>query len=110
MLGELERHVDVRRLVHGELGCDLDHVLAEERHPRRAIGLLEMAARRQRRAAIEHADVVEARKPPSNALLPERSLRFTHHVKFSISLWNERSSQSRSPSPRRTFSSEYVKI
>src|SRR5213075_1283066 len=50
------------------------------------------------------------RNPPSKTLLPVRSLRFTHHVKFSNSLWNERSSQSMSPVPFRCFSSRYVKI
>src|SRR5262249_58774799 len=50
------------------------------------------------------------RKPPSNTLLPVRSWRFTHHVKLSSSLWNERSSQSKSPLPVRLFSSRYVKM
>ncbi len=43
----------------GQLERDLEHVLAEERHPGRAVGLLQVAARGQRRAAVEHADVVE---------------------------------------------------
>ena len=30
------------------------------------------------------------RKPPSNTFLPERSLRFTHQVKFSSSFWKAR--------------------
>ena len=42
---------------------ELEHVLAEHRHPRRAVGLLEAAAGRQRRAAVEHADVVEPEEP-----------------------------------------------
>jgi hypothetical protein len=33
-----------------------------ERHPGGAVGLVEVPAGRQRRAAIEHADVVEAEK------------------------------------------------
>ena len=45
--------------MHRQLDGDLEHVLAEERHPGRAVGLLEVAAGRQRRAAIEDADVVE---------------------------------------------------
>ena len=40
------------------------------------------------------------RKPPSNRLLPSASLRFTHQVKLSSSLWKTRSRKSRSPSPR----------
>ncbi len=50
------------------------------------------------------------RKPPSKTLLPERSFRFTHQVKLSVSLWKRRSSHSRSPWPRRAFSSRCVKI
>ena len=46
-----------------QLDGDLEHVLAEERHPGRAVGLLEVAAGRQRRAAVEDADVVEAEEP-----------------------------------------------
>ena len=60
MLDELERHVRVLGVVHRELDGDLEHVLAEQRHPGRAVGLLQVAAGRQRRAAVEHADVVEA--------------------------------------------------
>ena len=43
-----------------ELDRDLEHVLAEHRHPRGAVGLLEVAAGRQLGAAVEDADVVEA--------------------------------------------------
>ncbi len=39
------------------------------------------------------------RKPPWNMLRPSASLRFTHQVKFSMSLWNTRSRNSRSPRP-----------
>ena len=57
---ELERHVGVGGIVLGQLGGDLEHPLAVERHPRRAVGLLERAAAGQRRRAIEDADVVQA--------------------------------------------------
>ena len=40
------------------------------------------------------------RKPPWKTLLPSASLRFTHQVKLSISLWKTRSRKSRSPVPR----------
>jgi hypothetical protein len=56
---ELQRHVGVDRIVLGELSCDLKHPLAVERHPRGAVGLLERATARQRRGAIEDADVVQ---------------------------------------------------
>ena len=60
VLDELQRHVDVYvGSLERELDRDLEHVLAEQRHPRGAVGLLEVAAGRQRRAAVEHADVVQ---------------------------------------------------
>ena len=43
-----------------ELERDREHVQAVHPHPARAVGLLEVAAGRQRRAAVEDADVVEA--------------------------------------------------
>src|SRR5215471_20520317 len=63
MLDELETHLDVRGPVPGELRRDFDHVLAEERHPGRAVRLFEEAAGGKRRAAIEDADVVETEEP-----------------------------------------------
>ena len=60
---ELERHVAVGRLVLGELGGDLEHPLAVERHPRGAVRLLERATPGQRRRAIEDPDVVQAEEP-----------------------------------------------
>ena len=62
MLDELERHVLVVRIGHRQLDGDLEHVLAEQGHPGGAVGLLQIAAGRQRRAAVEHADVVEAQE------------------------------------------------
>ena len=42
------------------------------------------------------------RNPPWNRFRPSASLRFTHHVKFSSSLWKTRSRNTMSPpSPRR---------
>ena len=50
-----------------ELDRDLQHPLAIERHPRRAVGLAQRAAAGQRRRAVEDADVVE----PEEAALEE---------------------------------------
>jgi hypothetical protein len=48
-------------------------------------------ARASRRAAarcsVEDADVVEPEEAALKTLLPDASFWFTHHVKFSISLW-----------------------
>ena len=63
MRDELQRHVDVDRIALGQLARDLQHPLAVEGHPRGAVGLLERAASRQRRRAIEDADVVQPEEP-----------------------------------------------
>ena len=63
MLDELLGHLRVGGAGAGQLHRDLEHVLAEEGHPGRAVGLLEEAPHRQRRAAIEHPDVVHAEEP-----------------------------------------------
>jgi hypothetical protein len=54
------RLLDVDGVVDGQLDGDLQHVLAVQRHPRGAVGLVEVAAGGQRGAAVEDADVVEA--------------------------------------------------
>ena len=59
VLDELERHVSVGGLRQCQLRADLQHVLAEERHPCGSVRLLEIPAGWQRRTAIEDADVVE---------------------------------------------------
>ena len=57
-----------------ELDGDLEHVLAEQRHPGRAVRLLQIAAGRQRRAAVEDADVVEAEEAALEDVLAEAVL------------------------------------
>ena len=64
VLGEFQRHILVVGIGQRQLGGDFQHVLAEQRHPGGAVGLLQISAGRQRRAAIEHADVVEPQKAP----------------------------------------------
>ena len=56
----------------------------------------------QRRAAVEHADVVQARgSRPGRRCCPDGSLRFTHQVKFSSSLWKHSSRNAQvAPAPR----------
>ena len=72
VLEELRRHVLVGRLGLGELERHREHRRAEEGHPRRAVGLLEVAARRQRLRAIEHADVVEAEEAAGEEVVAPR--------------------------------------
>jgi len=104
MLGELQDHVLVDGVVGGELHRELQHVLAEEGHPGRAVRLFQVAAGGKRGAAVEDADVVEAEEAPSNTFFPKRSLRFTHQVKFKSSLLNVALRKLRSVSPRRACS------
>jgi len=44
------------------------------------------------------------RNPPSKTFFPKRSLRFTHHVKFSMSFLNADLRKSTSTPPRRALS------
>src|SRR5262245_45754559 len=69
MLDELERHCCIAWPVPRQLYSDLEHVLAEERHPGGAVGLFEVAAGRQRRAPVEDPDIVQ----PQEAALEDVS-------------------------------------
>ena len=71
VLGKLVGEVVVAGVVGRELDGDLEHVLAEHRHPGGAVGLLEVAAGRQLGAAVEDADVVEAEEPALEHALPQ---------------------------------------
>ena len=62
MLKKPECDVFVHRVVLSKDERNLQHVLAVERHPCRAIGLVEMPARRKLRTSVEDADVIQAEK------------------------------------------------
>src|SRR2546422_6292213 len=62
VLEELRRDILVGGVVPRQLQRDRQHVEAVHPHPRRAVGLLEVAARRERRRTIEDTDVVEAKE------------------------------------------------
>ncbi|HYX59139.1 MAG TPA: hypothetical protein VE888_09030, partial [Streptosporangiaceae bacterium] len=64
MLDELEHEPLVGLIMLQQSQGKLEHVLAEHRHPGRAVSLLQPSAGRQRRAAVEHADVVQAEEAP----------------------------------------------
>ena len=106
----LRRHVFVGRVVRRQLDADLEHVLAEQRHPRRAVGLLEMAAGRQRRAAVEDADVVQAQEAALEDVLAEAVLAVHPPAEVQRQLAEDRLRNSRSPSPRSACSVRYRKI
>ena len=54
-----------------ELHGDFEHVLTKQRHPCGRVGLFEIAASRQRRAAVEDANVVEAQEAAFEKVLAE---------------------------------------
>ena len=62
MLEELEGDLFVHRVVFAKYQGHLQHALAVKRHPGGAVRLLQRAARGQRRAAVEDANVVETQK------------------------------------------------
>ena len=74
MLDELQGQVLVAGVARPEDQGQLEHVLAEQGHPGRAVGLLEVAAGRQRGAAVEDPDVVEAEEPAFEQVLAVRVL------------------------------------
>src|SRR5678815_1917902 len=59
MLDELAGQLEMGRPFSGQRQGNLQHVLAEESHPCRAVRLLEIPAVRQRRAAIKNTDVIQ---------------------------------------------------
>src|ERR1700751_3000505 len=69
MAPKFDRHVFEGGIVSCQLDADLEHVLAKQRYPRRAVSLLEMATRGQLRAAIEYTDVVQSKKAPLKQVL-----------------------------------------
>src|SRR4029077_6232201 len=62
MLNELHGDILIARSVGSHLDGNLQHVLAEERDPSRAVSLLQVTARWQGSTAIEDADVVQAKE------------------------------------------------
>src|SRR5262245_6310227 len=63
MLNKLETHVQIGRSLQRQLYGNFKHILAKERHPGRAVGLLEVSASRQRRAAVKDPDIVQTEEP-----------------------------------------------
>src|SRR5690242_3909161 len=59
---EFRGDVLINRIVQGQLERDAHKVERIHRHPRGAVGLVNETSGRQRGAAIEYADVVQAKK------------------------------------------------
>ncbi len=71
MVDELRRHIAVVGILGRQLNADLQHVLAEQCDPGRAVGLLQVAAGGQRRAAVEDADIVQPEEASLEEVLAE---------------------------------------
>ncbi len=74
MFHKLQDHVFIDRVVGGKFHGEFQHVLAEQRHPGRAVRLLQVAAGGQRGAAVEDADVVETEESAFEDVLAEAVL------------------------------------
>ena len=74
VLDELDRHVGIISVGFRQFDGDFEHVLAKQGHPGGAVGLFQVAAGRQRRAAIEDADVVEPQEAPLKDIPPRAIL------------------------------------
>src|SRR5215472_5412628 len=77
MFEKLQRQLFVSRVVPRQLDSDLEHGLGEQRHPRRTVGLIHLAAGWQRRAAVEHPDIIEPEKAALEDVTPARVLAVT---------------------------------
>src|ERR1043166_2045473 len=64
VLKELEGDLLVHRVVLTQNQGYFQHALAVERHPCRPVRLLQRSARRQLRATVEYANVVQPQKAP----------------------------------------------
>jgi hypothetical protein len=71
VLVELAGEVLVYRVLDGELQGDGQHVETEHRHPARPVRLLQRLPRRERRAAVEDADIVQAEESALEHVVPE---------------------------------------
>src|SRR5262249_5935941 len=69
---EFQSHVNVVGIVRGKFQRNLQHILAEQGHPCGAVRLLEIAAGRQRRTAVENADIVQSQKSALEKIAPGR--------------------------------------
>src|SRR5271157_6551781 len=70
MLEESKSNLLIPRVVLGQNERDLQHTQAIERHPCRAVGLVQMSAGGQRRAAIEYPNVVEPKEAAREHVTP----------------------------------------
>ena len=102
VLEELGGDVLVDRVVQRQLQGDAHHVQAVHRHPGGAVGLVDDSRRSAAARCGRRRRCCPGRgSRPGRCCGPAASLRLTHQVKLSSSLWKTRSRKARSPlSPR----------
>ena len=61
-------------VISSEFNSKFQHVLAEQRHPGRAVCLLKMAAGRQRGTSVEYTDIIQAQESAFEYILAKRGL------------------------------------
>jgi uncharacterized BrkB/YihY/UPF0761 family membrane protein len=96
----VEGHVHVGGVVLGELERDLKHPLRVQGHPRRTVRLLQRATARQRRRAIEDADVVQSQEAALEQVPAIGILAIDPPGELAMSRSNTRARNSWSPEPR----------
>ena len=74
VVAKLDGHGFEEGVVGRQLDANLEHVLAEQCHPRGAVSLFEMATSGQLCASIKHADIVESKKSAFKQILSKAIL------------------------------------
>ena len=100
MLDELEGDLLVLALAFGQTEGNMEHALAIERHPCRAVSLLERAPVGSGALRSTTPMLSRPRNPAAKTLCPEGSYRLNHQLKFSIKPWNACSRKRWSLRPR----------
>ena len=70
MLHKAESDIFIHLVIFCEDERNLQHILAVERHPCRAVGLIQVPPCRQRCTTIEHTDVVQSQESTGKHILP----------------------------------------
>ena len=104
VLEQGESLLQVDGVVMGQFERDLHHVLRAQGHPGCAVGLVEVAAGRQRSASIEHPDIVQAKEAALEHVAAVRVLAVEPPHEVLHHLLKRVFKKRRSPMPVRAFS------
>ena len=104
MLEKFAGDILVGPVFAGQFQRDRQHIEAIHAHPTGAVGLFDMAAGRQRGAAVEDADIVQAEKPALKDVLALGVFAIDPPGKIQQQLMKHALEKRRSPTPLRFFS------